>query len=160
MPAIPAIKKHWKPLRLILLYSVILAFSAVALRVMKYKLLVLEHSAEIQLTLMALLFTAIGIWLGNSLQRRTKRPGADIGTTPEKIAHNPIELSQRESEILHLLTTGQTNKQIAEELFISPNTVKTHLRNLFEKLDARNRTQAIHRARKLGLLKEPAHTFG
>ncbi len=61
----------------------------------------------------------------------------------------PNALSQREFELLQLLQTGQTNKEIAEKLFISVNTVKTHLQHLFEKLDVSNRTQALFRLREL-----------
>jgi len=61
----------------------------------------------------------------------------------------PNSLSDREYELLLLLKTGKTNKEIADDLFISINTVKTHLQHLFEKLDVKNRTQAIFRIREL-----------
>lgn len=61
----------------------------------------------------------------------------------------PVALSQREFEMLSLLQTGKTNKEIADSLFISVNTVKTHLLHLFEKLDVRNRTQALFRIKEL-----------
>lgn len=61
----------------------------------------------------------------------------------------PVPLSQREFDMLMLLQTGQTNKEMANSLFISVNTVKTHLLHLFEKLDVSNRTQALFRIREL-----------
>jgi len=61
-------------------------------------------------------------------------------------------LSKREIEILHLISLGYTNREIGENLYLALNTIKGYNRNLFQKLDAKNRTEAVANARKLGLL--------
>ena len=61
-------------------------------------------------------------------------------------------ISEREMEVLHLIAAGLSNREIADKLFISLNTVKTHTKNINSKLDVNNRTKAIFRAKELGLL--------
>ena len=61
-------------------------------------------------------------------------------------------LSEREKEVLRLITEGLSNREIAETLFITVGTAKTHVNHIFDKLDVSSRTQAIARARDLGLL--------
>jgi LuxR family maltose regulon positive regulatory protein len=61
-------------------------------------------------------------------------------------------LTERELEVLHWLAAGLTNKAIAEKLIVAPSTIKQHLKNIYSKLDAHNRTQAVARGRELGLL--------
>jgi ATP/maltotriose-dependent transcriptional regulator MalT len=61
-------------------------------------------------------------------------------------------LSERELEVLALIAAGESNREIAGRLFVSTSTVKTHVNNLFRKLSARNRTQAVARAREMNLL--------
>jgi LuxR family transcriptional regulator, maltose regulon positive regulatory protein len=67
-------------------------------------------------------------------------------------ARLPEPLSERELEVLQLIAAGNTNRRIATELFVSVGTVKTHLNNLYRKLDVHSRTQALARARELNLL--------
>jgi LuxR family maltose regulon positive regulatory protein len=69
-----------------------------------------------------------------------------------KSARAPSILSNRERDVVRLVANGLSNKAIADTLFISEETVKTHLRRIFEKLDASSRTQVIHKAQQLGLL--------
>ncbi|MFC2067294.1 response regulator [Chloroflexota bacterium] len=80
---------------------------------------------------------------------RSTGMGAKIETSEE----GPSKLSLREVEALKLVAQGLTNKQIAESLYISENTVKTHLRNIMEKLHLTNRSQAVAYAFKKGLTK-------
>ena len=61
-------------------------------------------------------------------------------------------LSEREIEILQLIAEGLTNQEIATKLFLSLHTVKTHARNIYSKLNAHNRTEAVARARAVGIL--------
>ena len=63
-----------------------------------------------------------------------------------------LELSKRELEILGLLAQGHSNQEIAAKLFVSLSTVKTHIQNLFEKLDVKRRIQAVEKARRLNLI--------
>ncbi len=74
---------------------------------------------------------------------------------PPPATGSPLEpLSQRELEVLQLLATGRSNREIATELYVATGTVKAHLNNIFRKLEARSRLEAVTRARDLGLLAE------
>ena len=64
----------------------------------------------------------------------------------------PEPLSERELEVLRLIASGKSNRGISSELYVSVGTVKTHINNLYRKLDAHSRTQALARARELNLL--------
>jgi two-component system response regulator DesR len=61
-------------------------------------------------------------------------------------------LSERERQVLEMIASGSTNREIAERLFLSPHTVKDHTSALYRKIGARNRAQAILRAQRLGIL--------
>jgi LuxR family maltose regulon positive regulatory protein len=73
-------------------------------------------------------------------------------TTPPKIDGLMDPISERELEVLHLITAGLSNREIADKLFISLNTVKTHTKNINSKLDVNSRIKAVARAKELGLL--------
>jgi DNA-binding CsgD family transcriptional regulator len=127
-----------------------LAAGALLLAWANYQQLARTRAADIGLLLVAGLFLALGLWLGLGLGlglrgRRVPPPG-----NPAAVAS--LGLTPREVEVLQLLATGQANKQIARALEVSPNTVKTHLARLFEKLGASSRTEAIARGRALGIL--------
>jgi DNA-binding CsgD family transcriptional regulator len=96
----------------------------------------------------AVIFAGLGIWLGNRL---APRPRLEPFSRNDK-ALASLGISSRECQVLELLAEGAANKVIARRLSISPNTVKTHVARLFEKLEAANRTEAIHKARRLDLL--------
>jgi ATP/maltotriose-dependent transcriptional regulator MalT len=76
----------------------------------------------------------------------------DVADTTLPSAELPEPLSERELEVLQLIAAGKTNRRIATELFVSVGTVKTHINNVYRKLDAHSRTQALARARELNLL--------
>jgi DNA-binding CsgD family transcriptional regulator len=80
-------------------------------------------------------------------------PAAPVAPPPA--TGSPLEpLSERELEVLQLLATGRSNREIATELYVATGTVKAHLNNIFRKLEARSRLEAVTRARDLGLLAE------
>jgi ATP/maltotriose-dependent transcriptional regulator MalT len=91
----------------------------------------------------------LGIWVGSRLFRRAPPAPFEANTQ----ACQTLGISDRELEVLQHLAAGRSNKEIANRLAVSPNTIKTHVARLFEKLDARRRTQAILRARELGMIR-------
>jgi ATP/maltotriose-dependent transcriptional regulator MalT len=108
-----------------------------------------EHPGEIYFALFAAAFLALGIWVGARLFRR---PPANAGFTPNTAARASLGISEREFEVLEHLAAGRSNKEIAQKLAVSPNTVKTHVARVYEKLEASRRTEAIAKARELGLI--------
>jgi len=135
----------------ILLYSVALAALTGILKFIEYRYLVRDLSLEFYLGVVAVLCAGLGVWAGLRLTRRKV-----IIANPD-FKHNEAELqrlgiSKREYEVLELMAQGLSNQEIADKLFVSLNTVKTHSSNLFMKLDARRRTQAVQRAKEFGLL--------
>jgi two-component system, NarL family, response regulator LiaR len=135
----------------ILLYGVAMASLTGILKFIEYRYFVRDFSLEFYLGAVAVLFTAVGVWAGMKLTRRKV-----VVASPDFKLNEPelqrLGISKREYEVLELMAQGLSNQEIADKLFVSINTVKTHSSNLFMKLDARRRTQAIHRAKELGLL--------
>jgi DNA-binding CsgD family transcriptional regulator len=147
--------------RTILVYGLIGGAVITALELVQYRFLVVEHSLEIYGGLVALLFASLGIWLGLRLTRPTERvvirevpspaqPPATFKTNAASVER--LGITPRELEILQLIAAGLSNREIAERLNVSENTVKTHSTRLFSKLDARRRTQAVQIAKEAGLL--------
>jgi len=134
--------------RTILVYAVALALAAAALEWLEYRYVTRRFSPEIYIALIAACFAALGVWAGRKL---TPAPAAGPFERNEA-AIRSLGLSPRECEILALLASGQSNKELARTLGISPNTVKTHVARVFEKLDVDRRVQAIEKARWLGLI--------
>lgn len=135
--------------RTVLIYGAVLALGAVALQWLEYQVWTRAHASEIYIALIATGFMALGVWVGARLFR--SRPQA-AGFEPNIQAKASLGITEREYEVLGLLAAGRSNKEIAGRLRLSPNTVKTHIARLFEKLEAGRRTQAIARARELGLI--------
>ena len=125
----------------------------------EYRFLVVEHSIEIYGGLTAATFAAFGIWLGLRLTRkqiilkevRVSVPaGLPFAVNSKKLEE--LEITPRELEILELIAKGMSNREIAEKLFVSENTVKTHGSRVFDKLGAKRRTQAVQLAKEFGLI--------
>lgn len=138
-------------LRIILLYGISLAALVAALKYVEYRFLVRDLSQEFYIGVIAIIFTGLGIWVGPRLARRkvvVVRPDFVLDET----VLQRVGISKREHEVLELMALGHSNQEIAEKLFVSVNTVKTHLANLFLKLEVSRRTQAIQKARELQLI--------
>lgn len=135
-------------LRIILIYGVLLAAGAFGLQWLEFQFVVRTHATETYLVLIALAFMGLGIWVGVRLFRRP--PAAPF--EPNQKVRETLGISDRELEVLTRLAAGRSNKEIANELNVSPNTIKTHIAKLFEKLEAKRRTEAILRARELGII--------
>jgi DNA-binding CsgD family transcriptional regulator len=134
--------------RTIILYALALAAAASALEWLKFRYWTRAVPTDIYIFLIAAGFIALGLWAG---RRLTPRPaGSDFERNDAAI--RSLGLTARECEILGLLASGQSNKEMARALGISPNTVKTHIARLFEKLEVQRRVQAIEKARWLALI--------
>ena len=136
----------WKT---VLIYGLALALGAVALQWLDYRIWARSHVGEVWITLLAAAFLGLGVWVGARLFRpRVLSAGFEINTP----ALSALGITRREHEVLALIAAGRSNKEIARQLNLSPNTVKTHLARLYEKLEAVRRTDAILRARELRLI--------
>lgn len=135
-------------LRTIAIYAVALALAAAALEWLQYRYAVRAFSAEIYIALIAIGFAALGIWIGRAL---TPQPKA-VEFSRNDAAIRSLGLTRRECEILQLLASGQSNKEMARVLSISPNTIKTHVARIYEKVEVERRVHAIEKARWLGLI--------
>ena len=139
----------------ILFYGLALGLLLAALQFFQYRLVVLEHAVEWYVGLVALMFTGVGIWAGRKWTRN-KTVGEPLAVVapfrPKEEVLEKLGITPREMEVLELIALGLSNQEIANRLFVSLNTVKTHTSNVFSKLDAQRRTQAIQKAKMLGLL--------
>ena len=129
-------------------YGALLAAGTLALQWLDYQRLARMHSGDVYLFLVAVAFLVLGIVLGV----RVFAAPAPVVFDGNPKAQAALGLSARELEVLHELAAGHSNKEIAAQLHVSPNTVKTHVARLFEKLGAKRRTEAIRRARELGIV--------
>lgn len=138
----------------ILIYGTTLAALIFLLKVLEYRFFARDLSLEFYVGLVALVFTALGAWVGLRLTRNRKTiiavPSGDFRVREDILKQTGI--SKREYEVLELMAQGNSNQEIADKLFVSLNTVKTHSSNLFVKLEVKRRTQAIQRAKELRLL--------
>jgi DNA-binding NarL/FixJ family response regulator len=134
-------------LRDIVLYGLAGGVLITILKLTEYRFLVLEHSFELYAGLVAALFAAVGIWLGRTLTRRKvqviRQPTPAEPFAVDEKRQDELGVTPRELEILGLIAAGLSNREIADRLFVSENTVKTHSSRLFDKLGAKRRTQAV-----------------
>lgn len=154
-------KNGWLRNKALIVYSISLAFLLFLLKWLELRFIIFDHSFEIYIGFIAIIFTALGIWLALKLSK----PKIETVVVEKEVYLNrtedfvlntslvaQLELSKRELEILNLLAQGHSNREIGETLFVSLSTVKTHIQNLFEKLDVKRRTQAIEKAKRLNLI--------
>ena len=155
------IKSFLKFHKATIFYSICLALLLFLLKWLELRFIIFDYSLEIYIGFIAFIFTALGIWLALKLSK----PKIETVVVEKEvyISRNDIfvlnkslvtqlELSSRELEILGLMAEGNSNQEIANRLFVSVSTVKTHNQNLFEKLDVKRRTQAVEKAKKLNLI--------
>jgi len=135
----------------IILYGVAMAVLIGVLKFVEYRFYIRDLTIEMYIGLIAVIFIAIGIWAGRRLTRTRVNTSATAFELDESELRR-LSITKREYEILQLIAEGLSNREIADKLFVSSSTVKTHLSNLFMKLDARRRTQAVQRAKELRLL--------
>lgn len=134
--------------RLILLYSVVVAGLAFLLEWVEFQYQVRVFSTEIYVVVVAVVFTGVGAYAGYRLTPALRRPSFE----PNQAALDSLGISKREYDVLELLAQGHSNREIARSLYVSPNTVKTHLGSLYGKLEVSRRTQAVQKARSLRMI--------
>ncbi len=152
--------------RHVLIFGLVGGLLIATLQYTEYRFVVIEHSVELYGALVAILFATFGIWLGIRITRRRKTivvrealaPASDRSAepaspfVPNTAQRQRLGITARELEILTLIARGLSNREIATQLFVSENTVKTHCSRAFDKLGATRRTQAVQRCKELGLL--------
>lgn len=145
--------------KLTLTYALALAVLLLLLKWLEWRFIILDYMVEIYAGLVAVLFTALGIWLALKLARpktiiieKQIYTESGAGFIQNQAELDRTGLSAREMEVLTLMADGLSNQQIADKLFVSLNTIKTHSSNVFIKLDVQRRTQAVEKARKSGLI--------
>jgi two-component system, NarL family, response regulator LiaR len=157
--------------RHVLIFGLVGGLLIATLQYTEYRFVVIEHSVELYGALVAILFAAFGIWLGLRMTRRREAIQETVRKTvvvrevlvpaeapavepfaPDTVRQKTLGITARELEILTLIARGFSNREIATQLFVSENTVKTHCARAFDKLGAARRTQAVQRGKELGLL--------
>ncbi len=150
------VKNKW-----VLLYGSCLALLLLLLRWLELRFLILSHAQDVYNGAIALIFTLLGIWIALKIAKPKKETvivEKTVYLQPEKefvlnqTALEELNLSPREMEVLELIAKGMSNAEIAEKLFVSLNTIKTHSSKLYEKLEVKRRTQAVEKARQLSLI--------
>lgn len=134
--------------RSILLYGLAVALGAALLQWLEYRYLVRMASTPAYVAAVALVFIVLGVWIGT----RLARPEAPEQFERNEEAMRYLGVTPREHQVLELLARGHSNREIAKALFVSSNTVKTHVSRLYGKLDVSRRTQAVRKARSLRLI--------
>lgn len=145
----------------LLLYGLLLAVLVFALKWLQWKFLILDNAIEIYVGLIAVFFTILGIWVATQFTKvktETVIVEKEIyikqleEVTIDEVELGKLNFSKREYEVLQLLTKGHSNATIAENLFLSLSTVKTHVSNVFVKLDVKSRAQAIEKSKRLKII--------
>jgi DNA-binding CsgD family transcriptional regulator len=153
--------KKLKDFRHIILYGMILAMLVFALKWLQWKFVLVDNAIDIYIGAIALFFTILGIWVASHIMKpkvETLIVEKEIVVQqPETFALNTTALQQlnlnsREYEVLQLLAKGHSNADIAADLFLSVSTIKTHVSNLYFKMDVKSRTQAITKAKQLKII--------
>ena len=151
--------------RHVLIFGVVGGLLIATLQYTQYRFVIIEHSVELYSALVAILFATFGIWLGLRITRNRETiretvvvrevlvPAEALAPfAPDTARQQTLGITARELEILALVARGFSNREIATQLFVSENTVKTHCARAFDKLGAARRTQAVLRGKELGLL--------
>lgn len=134
--------------RTVLLYAAVVAGLAFLLQWLEYRNSIRLLSTDWYVVLVAVVFVGLGVWVGVRIARR-ERP-AEFSRNVEAVTY--LGLTERELEVLELLAQGLSNRQMADRLHVSANTVKTHLSRVYDKLDAPRRTAAVEKARSLRII--------
>jgi DNA-binding NarL/FixJ family response regulator len=139
--------------RTVILYGIAMAALIGVLKLIEYRFLMRDIPLEFYIGAVAVLFTAIGVWAG---LRLTQPKVIEVAVTApferDEASIKRLGISKREFEVLELIAAGLSNQDIADRLFVSASTVKTHVSNLLAKLDASRRTEAIAKAKEMRII--------
>lgn len=145
------------PKRDILLYGIGAALLLSGLEAAQYRFMLSANRFEWYAAIVALVFAGIGAWVATSAKPNNQKTAAAEPPTPPLISDEELRqrlgISVREMDVLQLMAAGHSNEEIAERLFISTNTVKTHSSSLYGKLEVKRRTQAVTKAKEMGLIR-------
>lgn len=139
-------------------YGLVCGALIFVLNAIEYRFVVRNHAFEIYAVCIALVFTVLGIWLARKLSKPkvetviVQREIEVRNFSVDEVALKETGISKRELEVLQLMEQGFSNQEIADKLFVSLNTVKTHTSKVFEKLNVNRRTQAIVKAKELKII--------
>ena len=143
----------------VLIYGLSAGVLIVVLKLIEFRFIIVSHSFDIYAGLIAAVFASLGIWLGLKLTRKKEvvvlKEVPVLASQPFALNEERLKdlgITKRELEILELIAQGMSNREIADKLFVSENTVKTHSSRLFDKLSAKRRTQAVQIGKELGLI--------
>jgi DNA-binding CsgD family transcriptional regulator len=143
----------------VLIYGLCGGVLIAVLKYIEFRFLIAQHAFEIYGGLIALIFAGLGVWLGLKFTKKKEVLVVKEVAVPSlkpfalnEERRKDLGITKRELEILELMAQGMSNREIAEKLFVSENTVKTHLSRLFDKLSAKRRTQAVQIGKELGLI--------
>ena len=141
----------------LILYGISMALLLFLLKWLELRFVIIDHALEIYVGAIALIFTGLGIWLAMKIikPKVTVVEKEVYLNTPFSINKKELELlnlSKRELEVLQLMSEGLSNKEIADRLYVSLSTIKTHSNNLFDKMNVERRTQAIDKGKRLGII--------
>ena len=150
-----------KEVKHIMLYGLSLATLVFGLKWLQWNFLIVDNSIDLYIGLVAILFTMLGMWVAFQLIKpRTETVYVEkqiIIHQPKKFILNQaalkgLNLTNREFQILKLIVQGYSNADIADQLFLSLSTIKTHVSNLYVKMHVKNRFQAITKARRMEIV--------
>ena len=134
----------------VILYGLSLGLLIILLKYFEYSYFIKSFPQEVYIGAISIFFMGLGLWAGINWVKR-KHSDTIVMQTSEEV-QTALEVSNREKDVLIGIAEGLSNQQIADKLFLSESTIKTHSSNLFTKLDVQRRTQAVQKARELGLL--------
>jgi len=141
----------------LILYGICMALLLFILKWLELRFVIIDHALEIYVGAIALIFTGLGIWMAMKIVKPKvtvveKEIYVNAPFTLNTKELELLNLSKRELAVLQLMAEGLSNKEIADRLFVSLSTIKTHSNNLFDKMNVERRTQAIDKAKRLGII--------
>ena len=144
-----------------MLYGLAIATLIFGLKWMQWNFLIVDNSIDIYSGLIAIVFTMLGAWVASQL---IKPKTQTVFVEKQIIIHQPknfilnqtelkrLNLTRREYQILKLIVQGNSNADIAAQLFLSLSTIKTHVSNLYAKMNVKNRFRAITKAKRMEIV--------